>query len=344
LDNRQNFDYAVSPGGFVKDQVAVLNLGTDPITLDLASADATTGADGSFSLSPPNEVPTLVGQWVKVDSPGKITIPGRTAKGPSYKIVNFSVSVPTNASPGDHAGGITVALTAKGTGSGVSENLVQRVGYRVYVRVSGAVHPNLSIQNLTATYNGGAFANPLSGSGSVTVKYRVYNSGNATLGAKQTIAVKPTRGSAQTVVSATQSVSTPKGALLDVPLLLPGSFIDVTQVIKGVTPGYKVNIKVTLTPVVPLGQSDPSAGPFTASTSIWAITWLPVTAIGVLLLLGLGFGLWRWRLRRRTKAPLSRHGSKSEKGSKAKKKSQTEKLEKTTVGGQGESGSDVDSE
>jgi hypothetical protein len=324
-DTRLRYEYAATPGGVVKDQVAVVNIGATPLSLDLYAADATTAADGSFALNAPGVKPTQVGAWLSLDSPGKVTVPARTSKGPSYKFVNFTLTVPKNATPGDHAGAIVVSLTAKADGGKVNENLVQRVGYRVYARVSGTLHPNLSIQKLSATYKGPFLANPFGHAGSLTVKYRVYNSGNVSLGARQTISEKPAVGNKQTVTSVMPASNAVKVAFPDIPSLLPGSFVDVTQVLHDVPPGYKIDVKVVLTPVVPDGQSDPNAGPFTASTSVWAMTWLPTSVVGVALLAAAGLWFWRRWLRKTTAR--ARHGAKASKNAKPKK-------EKAAVGAQ----------
>ena len=111
--------------------------------------------------------PTDVGTWVKFDKTAPfITIPAKTAVD-----LPFTLSVPANASPGDHPGGIVAALTTPSLDShGNRINIEQRVGTRIYLRVSGVLKPQLTVRSSTAVYH--ANWNPF-GDGSATVTYQV---------------------------------------------------------------------------------------------------------------------------------------------------------------------------
>ena len=82
-----------------------------------------------------------------------------------------------------------------------------------------------------------------------------------------------------------------------IPLLLPGSFVDVTVPVHGVYPQLWMKASVTLQPLVVQGDVDPGlAQQYAVSTHFWAIPWL---LIGIIV--ALGVGLWWWRRRRRAR-------------------------------------------
>ena len=154
---------------------------------------------------------------------------------------------------------------------------------RTFIRVGGALRPALSVENLTAHYRG--TSNPVGG-GSATVSYTVRNTGNVRLGAHQRV-----------VVSGILGADTPARALADVPLLLPKSSIRMSVRIPDVLPQFHLTARVTLYPLVVPGDADPGTPKqITASAGFWAVPWV---LIGVLVvLLAAGFGLWLWRRRR----------------------------------------------
>ncbi|XVV04949.1 hypothetical protein ACQPW3_05970 [Actinosynnema sp. CA-248983] len=200
----------------------------------------------------------------------------------STVIVPFTLSVPTNATPGDHTGGIVASLTTEAAGAdGQRVAVEQRVGARVYLRVSGDLKPELSIEELSATYDGSFF-----GRGDTTVSYVVRNSGNVRLGGKQSVRVETPWGSA---------IDAP--GLDDLPELLPGNTFRVKAVVPGVLPAGWLTGRVHVEPVAPQGIEPPAV--VAASVTTAAVPWLLV----VLLLLVLGFVLFR-RLRRR-RAPVA---------------------------------------
>jgi hypothetical protein len=93
--------------------------------------------------------------------------------------VPFTLSVPPDASPGDHAGGI-VALAVPLPGrskSRVHFTVRQGVGVRVYLHVLGPAHPGLGVTDIRTDVS----APPLSfitGSSRAQVSFDVVNSGN----------------------------------------------------------------------------------------------------------------------------------------------------------------------
>jgi hypothetical protein len=343
-DARPSLAYTANPGARLQDQVAIANFGPTPLVLDLYATDAYLDSHGNYTVLSGEQAPTQVGSWVNFSSPRQITIPARTASGPTYKIVKFLLSVPVNAEPGDHAGGIVLAMDAKAPANkGVNINLDQRVALRLRVRVTGAMHPGLQIQNLQMTYTGpAAVGNPFS-TGYATLHYRVTNTGNVRLAAHQTIKVGPWIGSKATLSSTPQpahgalcDLNNPTGTktFCDIPILLPGSSVEVAQRVNGVFPGIKLKAEVTLFPQVPVGDVDTNVHPVTQSVSVWG--WRIEHLVIILLLLMLPFVVWYVR-RRQQKARLNGKGPKH-----GHQKASRDKKPKASVAESSASGPDED--
>ncbi|GAA2993734.1 WxL protein peptidoglycan domain-containing protein [Actinokineospora diospyrosa] len=274
-DNRPNFSYSATPGAVVVDYVAVSNVSNDPLSLKLYPNDAFNTPDGGFDLLASNAKSVDVGAWVTVDS-GQVEVPGRTTK-----IVPFRLSIPPNATPGDHVGGIVAALVTEATNAeGQRVAVEQRVGARVYLRISGDLVPKLSIEDLTADYEHSLF-----GSGDTVVEYTVRNSGNVRLGGKQTVTVETPWGS---------GTSAPN--LADLPELLPGNTFRVRTTVPGVLPAGWLDALVHIDPVAPPGPQ-PQAPAVDASVTAIAVPWLLLIIVLLVVALVL-FLLWRRRKRR----------------------------------------------
>jgi hypothetical protein len=284
LDGRPYLSILASPGSRLTDHVAVINLAAHSVALNLYVADAMVGADGAFGYLARSAPRSDAATWIRPDTPGHTTT---ITLGPSRRlVVPITIAVPANASPGDHAAGVIASLTSHVTSSaGERVDFEQRVALRTFIRVSGPLHPKLSIENLSARYAG--TVNPI-GSGTVTVRYRVRNTGNVRLGARQSLAVSGLFGSRH-----------PAKGLADIPLLLPGSFVTVTTTVPDVFPQVQLTARVRLFPLTVAGDVDPGIpAHFDRTTSVWAIPWaLIITIVGLVLLVALWL-LWRRRQRR----------------------------------------------
>jgi hypothetical protein len=203
-----------------------------------------------------------------------VTVPARTAKGPSFVVVPMMITVPSNAQPGDHAGAVIASLASTiKSKTGQRFHLYQRVGSRIFLRIAGPLHPKLSIEHLTASYAGGV------GTGKATVTFTVVNTGNVMLTGTQTVTVKGLIGSTSLT-------------LARLPLLLPGGSDAERATLPNVLPAFWETATVTVAPDAAPGQVDVGLAPAQASVDFWAIPWLLV-AIVVLLLLVAGWLWWR---------------------------------------------------
>jgi hypothetical protein len=282
-DGRSYFNYDTSPGGRISDHIAVLNLTYHPEVLRVYSVDVVPGSNGSYLYQPRTAKRVATGAWIAVGTPhasGLLRAPPR-----STTVLPVHLRVPANATPGDHVGAIIVSLSSLVTGKGPTAqhlHLEQRIATRVLVRVSGPLHPQLSLTNLHARYAGSV--NPFA-AGTASVTYTVRNTGNAILGATQQVSVHGLFG----------STSRARGLALIQPLL-PGGSITLTAKVAGVWPEFLESAKVTIVPQSLEGDANPGLHPVSSSVHFLAIPWILVL---VLLLVILGFAGWRWRRRRR---------------------------------------------
>jgi hypothetical protein len=275
-DNRASFGYGATPGAIVKDFVAVSNVGNNPVTLKIYASDAFNTPEGGFDLLAAGKPSVDVGSWTKPERTSVSLAPRSVA------IVPFTLTIPANAAPGDHAAGIVAALTTEQTGAnGQKVSVEQRVGARIYLRVTGELTPRLAITGLTGSYA----ARPL-GRGDAMVSYTVRNTGNTRLSGTQRV-----------------SVSTPWGSTVDgealppIPELLPGGLVKVTTTVHGLLPAGWLDALVHVDPAPPAGFADP-VHPTEESVMLSAVPWLPLGALLVLLLGILALVLVRRRRRR----------------------------------------------
>lgn len=288
LDRRPAFVYAGRPGTVIKDNFALLNYTFKPLKVRVYANDAFTSDTGAFDVLPAAEKPTDLGAWSNL-KPKVVTIPARSKAPnapPAQLVLPFRITVPKNATVGDHAAGIVASEATNNVRGGNVTGIVvdRRVGTRVYLRVAGAVDPQLEIRDLTATYDG--TVNPF-GQGAVRVSYRVVNTGNVALSARQGVRVDGLVGT---------SAAAP--ALPDVVQVLPGDDVQVSTVVDGVWPTLRVKAVVNLDPYAGTAEAPEPFPSVSSSASTWAIPWTLIALIVTLLALG----YW-WARRSRRPAP-----------------------------------------
>lgn len=177
-DGRSRFSYEAAPGQTLTDNYLLSNTGTTAQTLRVFGTDAYNTEDGAYGLLDTTAEPTDAGSWVTFDGAEFVDVP--LAPGAS-QLVTFTLSVPADAAPGDHAAGIVISAT-----SAQGQILVdRRVATRLYVRVPGDLQPALTVSSFTASYD--ATVNPLAGD--TTITFTVANKGNVALGANMVIGV-----------------------------------------------------------------------------------------------------------------------------------------------------------
>ncbi len=233
-DGRLSFAYGVNPGTEIDDFVSVSNRGTASQTFDVYATDGITlKGSGAFSLLTAAQKPKDVGAWITTKGRQVTIAPGQTA------IVPFVVLVPSDATPGDHTGGVIASVTtvAPGKKGSPAVGVDQRVAARVYLRVSGQV-----VSHVIATGVVTDFApawNPF-GTGDATVDYDVRNSGNVREDVAESVALSGPFG-----------IQLAKLKGRSVANLLPGESTHVHQKVSGVFPLFLLFADVKLTPSAP---------------------------------------------------------------------------------------------
>ena len=278
-DGRSAYTYIATPGAQVKDHVAVWNYGDQPLSLTLYAADAFNTDTGGYDLLPAAKKSSDVGAWVHLAT-GTVELPPR-----SRQIVPFTFAVPADAAPGDHAGGIVLALrrqTVDAKGNAIAVD--QRVGTRIHLRVPGALRPQLTIVAVRTVYHG--TLNPFD-DGYTTTSYTVRNTGNIRLAGRQAVRVRNALG----------SVVTAKGpaALTE---LLPGNTATYSVRVSGVYPALWQTTSITIDPLALPGDTDPALPSATHNLKYATIPWTVLAVLLVLLIVGSIWYLGRRQRRR----------------------------------------------
>jgi len=132
------FTHTLSPGELMIDEALVTNRGDAPVTLKLYAADATTAINGGTGFANDGEEKNGVAPWLSLPMKQLSLQPHET------KTVPFLVTVPSNASPGQHTAGLVLeavassAVPASGNaGAGFTVNVVRRAGVAVLIDVPG---------------------------------------------------------------------------------------------------------------------------------------------------------------------------------------------------------------
>ncbi len=273
VDGRSRFSYQVDPGQHLDDFYLLRNTGTTAQTMKVFATDAFDTPTGAFSLLDTKSTPKDSGSWVTFAN-GKMGIEVPLAPNES-KVVSFRLTVPADASPGDHAGGIVISVaTPQG-------NIIvdRRVATRLYVRVKGALQAGLTVSSLASTYRNAV--NPFSGS--TLVRVTVRNNGNVALGANMVVNVKTYLGIAASGL-VRSSVSE----------LLPGNTRVVSVEVPGVAQLGYLNPHISLVPTVDPDALNP--GPLRTTdrdTAIFAMPWW------LLILLAIAGAIWLFLMVRR---------------------------------------------
>jgi dihydroorotate dehydrogenase (fumarate) len=272
-DGRSRFSYQVSPGQQIVDNYVVRNTGTTGQTMKVFATDAYNTDDGSYGLLDTDAAPADAGNWVSFAGGVKsLEIPLDPG---ASQVLPFTIDVPADAAPGDHAAGIVISVT-----SAEGQILVdRRVATRLYVRVPGDLQPALTISSIAADYNGQF--NPLDGETAIT--FTVKNSGNVALAANMVAGVNTYFG-----------IGAGPQTRQELSEMLPGSTRTITMTVTGVGQLGYLNPYVSLQPTVDDDAMNP--GPLAQvnrDTVTFAVPWL------LLALLVIAAGVWGFiRLRR----------------------------------------------
>lgn len=273
---RSNFEYAVEPGATITDEFLVSNYNEVPLELDVYAVDAYTSRQGELAAALATEAPDGAGGWIGLESTHLVVPEGESVR------VEFTLTVPEDAEPGDHSAAILTSLLAQDA-SGLSVD--RRLGSRVHIRVAGEAAPALSIVDMSIET--GHPANPFTDR-PVRVSYTVVNTGNIRISGDVDVSVRDLLG------RDLGGGAPPER--LTVPEILPGDRVDLVTELTGVgAPLLRLTVEVAIEPRPAPGPSPlPATEPVTETRGVWVLPWLLLGAGAVLAL-----GLIGWRYRRR---------------------------------------------
>jgi hypothetical protein len=280
---RTAFSFDVAAGATLTDAVTIKNQGEQILRMQVYPADAYNAAGGGgFALRRQDEQNTDVGSWVKLAKTTVTIAPGKSVSIP------FTMTVPRNATPGDHAGGI-VAVNAEAEGvqeqDGVTIGIKRAVGTRIYTRVQGPLTPSMNVTDVSIEVTEKAQI-PFFQQGKARITYTVVNTGNTRLSSDQAVRITGLFG--QTLAQPT---------LPRAPELLPGQEMTLVQEWDSVPAFNQANVRVELVAVDPQAGNAIAAGDATT----WLVPWLFLLGVAIVALL-----VWlavRWSRRRTTAAP-----------------------------------------
>ncbi|GAA1937867.1 DUF916 domain-containing protein [Agromyces allii] len=272
-DGRAGIELELDPGATATEHLVVRNLGEEEVRFTLTAADGYLTSTGRFNMLPSDQVSVDAGSWISLDP--DVVVP---AGGSS--VVPFTVTVPDDATPGDHAAGVAASITALSRGDGATVGVESRVGFRVTTRVTGEIAPGLTVVG-----DGGYRIswNPFA-PGSAEVTAELANTGNVRL------AVDPT------LTSGGRSISAGGLGSGQTTELLPGDRRTVRFAVPEVWPlgPIALPVRVEATTVGPDGTGS-ALEPVSRTVTVWA---LPLPQLAVLLALVLiAVGLAKGRSR-----------------------------------------------
>nr|QLJ99102.1 hypothetical protein HZU44_02630 [Micromonospora carbonacea] len=279
-DGRRWIERTLDPGQVVTEHLAVRNFSDSAAVFRLQAADGYLTDKGRFNMLPSGKASKDGGTWIAVRS--TVTVGANETK-----VVPFTITVPRDATPGDHPAGIAASVTS--TGGTVA--IEGRVGFRVMLRASGTATAALAIDDLTATY--AHSWNPFS-PGTIRVRYAVANDGNVWASGKGRVTVSELFGLAG------------RDTTVDVEELLPGGSRTAQARVGGVWGLGPLRTTVAMTPAALGGGAIAEAGSATATVTVWAVPWPQLGVVVGLTAAALALRVARRRRRRRLALLLER--------------------------------------
>ncbi|UNK70327.1 DUF916 domain-containing protein [Microbacterium sp. H1-D42] len=275
-DGRAWVELKLDPGATATDHLVVRNHSEQQVTFDLTAADGYFTDTGRFNILAADETSVGAGTWVDIDE--SVTVPSHGSA-----VVPFTVTVPSDATPGDHAAGVAASITTLSNGDGAQLGVNSRVGFRVMTRVAGEVVHGVAV---AADGDYSVAWNPFT-PGTVRMSVTVENTGNVRLTVDPVIEI----AGGERI----RPQGTVDGQLLE---LLPGDLRTVKFEAYESWPlgAIDANLRLDAAMIAPDGSSTP-IDTVEQQFTVWA---LPLSQLIALLALGLiVFGALAGRSRRR---------------------------------------------
>jgi hypothetical protein len=279
-DGRRWIQLTLDPGQVVTEHLAVRNFSAGPVVFALKAADGYLTDRGRFNMLPSNRASVDGGTWIEVQE--KVTVGAKETK-----VVPFTITVPRDATPGDHPAGIAATLTSTGGTVAVES----RVGFRVMMRVGGTITAALAIDDLAATYRHSW--NPFS-AGTIRVRYTTTNDGNVAVTGAGRVTIAELFGLAR------------HDARAETEEMLPDGRRAVDTRVAGVWALGPLRTSVDVTPSVRDGGPAGAIRPASATVTVWTLPWPQLALAAILGALVLALRAITRRRRRRLAELLAR--------------------------------------
>ncbi len=283
-DGRSWMELELAPGTVVDEHLSIHNLSEADVTFRLDAQDGYFTDGGRFNMLPSGGESIGAGTWIEI-------VDEVPVEAGAVVVIPFTVHVPEDATPGDHAAGIAASVQSLGTGADGTELTVEsRVGFRVMTRVSGGLDPALELGTVNADYH--LNWNPFE-PGSMEVTFVVRNTGNTRV-----------RFVPEMSVLGVRSTSSSDAAIE----MLPGDERTISLAAPGVWPAFFPSVSVlSAQPEVIVPEGFDHAPPLAAVHAEAVVPAMPwpqlLVAAGVALLAVLYLGA-RSRRRKRLRAML----------------------------------------
>ncbi len=161
--DRSYFTVTLEPGAQANDVAVVVNGSNDRVNLILYAAEGITAINGSVAFAGADGGGSGTRDWLSTSVSEVSLAPRESTQVP------FTISVPSDALPGDHVAGWVVEGPPKaGSSEGVALTVLERVGVAVVIRVPGPVQEQLIVGTMCLNQE----------SGSHYVEITVGNAGN----------------------------------------------------------------------------------------------------------------------------------------------------------------------
>lgn len=285
--NRQHFDYVLTAGQSLTDEVYISNVGNKAVDVMVYARDSHTAADGAPAVDALTQLPKESGSWVTFGSDNKLTATIHLEAAQRVK-QPFTVKVPNDATAGDH----TAAVLVSYLGAPGNIRVVSRIAVPIYTRLQGDLQPSLVVSNVESKYST-SFWSPLESV--MKISFTLTNKGNVVLGGLVKASALGLFGN---------ELATPGGIRVDE--ITPGQSLNLTAEIPGVAQWGLFHNNLTIKPTVAQESLIKNEIP-AISRDDWyfeaPVTWLVILA-------AIALGVWyfrfrRQRLKKRTEAWIS---------------------------------------
>lgn len=149
-DNSKLMVFEMSPGEELTQSIKIVNFNMEPLDLELFASDSVITATGNSSATSKYEKQSFVGKWVN------FTDPIQKLEAEEIRSVNYTIRVPSDATPGTYSGGLSIApmpkaVVQKATGATTRTRIVTGI----YIKVKGEKVTSYALDSFSHKYDNG---------------------------------------------------------------------------------------------------------------------------------------------------------------------------------------------